>query len=159
VSASAPDGCPLCLAAAAPLLESPRWRIVRHADPVPVAGWMMLVARAHREGPHALDREESMELGPLVAAMSGAVRAATGCERTYLLSFNEAVPHFHMHVVPRHAADPSTASWHLADRYRDTAAGRVAAVDPSDADHAARRVADAALGALSELGFVRHASA
>ncbi len=153
MSAAVGGTCPLCAVAATPFLESPRWLLLRHADPVPIAGWMMLVARAHREGPHALEREEQAELGPLVAAIAGAVRAATGCERTYLLSFNEAVPHVHLHVVPRHAADPTTASWALADRYRDTAAGRTAAVDPAAAEETALGVARLAERALAPFGF------
>jgi len=152
---SVPTGgtCPLCTVAATPYLESPRWLLLRHADPSPIAGWMMLVTRAHREGPHALEREEQAELGALVAAIAAAVRAATGCERTYLISFNEAVPHMHLHVVPRHATDPTTTSWSLADRYRDTAAGRTAAVDPAVADDTARAVARLAERALAPFGF------
>jgi histidine triad (HIT) family protein len=151
---ASPDGaCPLCAVAATPFLESPRWLLLRHADPVPIAGWMMLVARAHREGLHALEREEQAELGALIAAIATAVRAATGCERTYLLSFNEAVQHVHLHVVPRHASDPTTASWALADRYRDTAARRTAAVEAAVADETARTVARLAEQSLARLGF------
>lgn len=114
---------------------------------------MMLVARAHREGPHALERDEQAELGGLVAAIAAAVRAATGCERTYLLSFNESVQHMHLHVVPRHASDATTTSWALADRYRETAAGRSAAIAPLVADEAARAVARHAERALAPFGF------
>jgi diadenosine tetraphosphate (Ap4A) HIT family hydrolase len=153
VSAGAGVACPLCEVAATPFLESPRWLLLRHADPVPIAGWMMLVTRAHREGPHALERDEQAELGSLVAAIAGAVRTATGCERAYLFSFNEAVPHMHLHVVPRHAGDPTTASWALADRYRDTAAARTAAVDPAVADETAHAVARHAERALAPFGF------
>ncbi len=153
MSNAAGIGCPLCSAADAAYLESPRWLLLRHADPTPIAGWMMLVARAHREGPHALAREEQSELGGVVAALCEAVRIATGCERTYLLSFNEAVQHVHVHVVPRHASDATTTSWALADRYRDTALGRSAAVERASADEMASMVARHAERALASFGF------
>lgn len=135
--------------------ESPRWLLMRHADPVPLAGWMMLVARAHRPGLDAMSGEEAAELGVAMAAIAAAVRKVTGCERTYALTFNEAVPHLHLHVIPRHAADASTTSWALADRYRATMRKEVAAADAADAERTARAVAEAALPALAALGFTR----
>ncbi|MEY3027533.1 MAG: hypothetical protein RLZZ238_2430 [Planctomycetota bacterium] len=145
--------CPFCTSTLKVLLESPRWRLVRHADPVAIAGWMMIVTREHRAGPDELDPSESAELGFVIRAVAAAVRAQTGCERTYLLSFNEAVPHLHVHVIPRHAADGSTTSWALADRYRAVARGDVPAAASAEANEVAEAIATRALEALKELGF------
>ena len=133
--------------------ESPRWRLLRHLDPVPVAGWMMLATREHRAGLDALTAEESGELGEVLSEVARAVRLETGCDRTYLLSFNEAVPHLHLHVVPRHAGDARTTSWALADLYRATARREEAAIDPLHAESLARRIGARVAAALATRGF------
>lgn len=134
-------------------LESPRWRLLRHADPVPIAGWMMIATRAHRAGLDEMDAEEQRELGQILARVAGAVRAVTGCERTYAITFNEAVKHLHMHVIPRHASDVSTTSWALADRYRSTMRGEMDAATPQVAEQVAQQIAALAAVSLGEFGF------
>ncbi len=149
--------CQLCGEGLPSLLASPRWRIVRFADPCPLAGWMMLVSRAHRAGPWELDDVEAAEFGAVVGGLSRAVRAATGCERTYLLSFNEAVPHMNLHVVPRHAGDAGTAGWAVADHARAVLGRTRPAVSAEEADALAARVVALAEPALAAVGFVRGA--
>jgi len=156
---ASPSGCVFCDRGQRVYLESPRWLIMRHADPVPTAGWMMVVARAHRGGLDELDAGEASELGQVLAAVAAAVRAETGAERTYGITFNEAVRHLHLHVVPRHAADAGTTSWALADRYRATARGEIAPASADSAERTARAVARRAAPALSLLGFAAPACA
>jgi diadenosine tetraphosphate (Ap4A) HIT family hydrolase len=114
---------------------------------------MMIASRAHRAGAHELDAAEQAELGAVVAAVARAVRAETACDRTYTISFNEAVPHLHVHVIPRHASDPSTTSWALADRYRATARREVEGATASDAERLAVAIAARAARELEHLGF------
>jgi diadenosine tetraphosphate (Ap4A) HIT family hydrolase len=148
------DGtCPFCKVSQTVYLESPRWRLMRHLDPVPIAGWMMIASRAHRSGLDAMTDEEAAEVGTILAAVAAAVRSVTGAERTYGVTFNEAVPHLHLHVIPRHAGDPSTTSWALADRYRATARKELAPADAADAERAAREIAQCAFDRLRTLGF------
>ena len=150
---AAPAACIFCARSQRVYLESPRWLLMRHADPVPLAGWMMVAARAHRGGLDELDAGEAQELGRVLAAVAAAVRAETGCERTYSITFNEAVRHLHLHVIPRHASDASTTSWALADRYRATARGEAAAARPEDAERTALAVAARCRQGLADLGF------
>ena len=150
---SAPASCPFCVRSQTVYLESDRWLLLRHADPVPIAGWMMIAAREHRGGLDELNAQEQGELGVIAAEVARAVRAETGSERTYAITFNEAVRHLHLHVIPRHAADGTTTSWALADRYRSTARGETAPAEPSDAERRARAIAERALPALRGLGF------
>ena len=145
--------CPFCSGAQTVYLESERWQLFRHADPVPLAGWMMLASRAHRGGLDELSPVEQGEAGVILAALAKAVRAETGCERTYSITFNEAVKHLHLHVIPRHASDDSTTSWALADRYRATARKERAPADSADAEATARAVAARCAGPLAALGF------
>lgn len=152
-AAGATPACPFCSGAQAVYLESERWQLLRHADPVPIAGWMMLATRAHRGGLDELSPTEQAEAGVILAALAKAVRAETGCERTYSITFNEAVRHLHLHVIPRHASDATTTSWALADRYRATARKEVDPADPAEAERAARAIAARALADLASLGF------
>jgi diadenosine tetraphosphate (Ap4A) HIT family hydrolase len=85
---------------------------------------MMVASRAHRSGLDEMTPEEAGEIGTILAALAAAVRATTGCERTYSITFNEAVKHLHLHVIPRHANDAATTSWALADRYRSAKSRR-----------------------------------
>jgi diadenosine tetraphosphate (Ap4A) HIT family hydrolase len=157
--ATATDGtCPFCKGAQTVYLEHPRWRLYRHADPVPLAGWMMIASRAHRSGLDAMTPEEAAEIGGFLQAIAEAVRAVTGAERTYSITFNEAVPHLHLHVIPRHASDPTTTSWALADRYRGTAKGEIPAAASDEAERVARAVADRVLISLGPRGFERPAA-
>ncbi len=157
--ATAVDGkCPFCPAAQTVYLESPRWVLLRHLDPVPIAGWMMVATREHRSGLDALSPDEAAEVGPILAAIAESVRAVTGAERTYGITFNEAVRHLHLHVIPRHGDDASTTSWALADRYRATARREIPPAAVDDAERAARAVADHALAKLRALGFAAPAT-
>ena len=153
MSAAGSD-CPFCARRQTIYLESPRWWLLRHADPVPIAGWMMIASREHRGGLDEMTDLEQREAGIILAEVARAVRAETGCERTYSITFNEAVRHLHLHVIPRHAADASTTSWALADRYRATARKEIAPADADAAEATARAVAERCMGALASLGFV-----
>ncbi len=147
------ESCPFCTRAQTVYLSSPRWLVFRHADPVPLSGWMMIATREHRSGLDAMDEYEQRELGTVVAAVARAVREETGCERTYTISFNEAVRHLHIHIIPRHEGDSSTTSWALADRYRATARKERAGADPEDAERTAQAIAQRTLATLGSLGF------
>ena len=48
---------------------------------------------------------EAAGLGPVLRAVTAALREVTGCEKTYVALFAEAegFSHVHFHVVPRHA--------------------------------------------------------
>lgn len=150
---SAGPTCPFCACAQRVYLESERWMLLRHADPVPIAGWMMLASRAHRAGLDELSAAEQSELGPVMSAISRAVREETGCTRTYVIGFNEAVRHLHLHVVPRHPDDPTTTSWALADRYRATARGETPPAAAAEAERRAVAVAARLHPVLRAFGF------
>ncbi len=101
----------------------------------------MLATRAHRSGLEAMSDEESAQLGALLRALAQATQAVTGATRIYSLSFNEAVPHFHMHIIPRFAEHASTQSWALADFYRGVAGGTEHGADAATAARVASEIA------------------
>lgn len=141
MNVDATDGvsdCAICRALACGSPEASfgtrHWRVRRHDDPAPIAGWTIIDLRRHAEGIGSLLEDEARELGPLLRDASAAIQRATGCDRVYVLSFAEVVRHAHLHLVPRHEADPHSAGWSIADLARAVANGRRQAAESSDCD-------------------------
>lgn len=78
------------------------WRVA-HATGTSLPGWLVLLPRRHVTAVHDLTDAEAAGLGSWQVALSRALRAVTGCEKTYVVQFAEAVgfAHVHFHVVPR----------------------------------------------------------
>lgn len=83
------------------------WDVV-HSYNTALPGWLVLVVRRHIESLDQLTDDEAAELGPLIQQVSAALKAVTGCLKTYVIQFAEAQehPHVHFHVVPRMADQP-----------------------------------------------------
>lgn len=79
--------------------------VVAHAFDACLEGWLVVLPRRHVEALDELSGTELAELGPLLGALTAALRAVTGCAKTYVVLLAEAAgfPHVHFHVAPRHA--------------------------------------------------------
>lgn len=128
------------------LLRIGGFRLRRHAPPSPIAGWTIVDLVRHAATIDELSETEAGELGRIVARASAAIRAVTGCERVYVLSFAEAARHVHVHLVPRHEGDPRSTGWAIADLYRGVALGEAAAADEAACLAAAAAIAAALRG-------------
>ncbi len=142
-----PDSCPICTSLEAErdpaeMLRSGGFRIRRHPAPSPIAGWTIVDLVRHAATLDELSPEEAGALGVLVAQAAAAIRAATSCERVYVLAFAEAARHVHVHLVPRHEGDPRTAGWAIADLYRAVAAGEIEAAEEHACEAAARAIVE-----------------
>lgn len=142
------DHCPICRsldgeADSTEILRGGGFRVRRHPAPSPIAGWTIVDLVRHAATIDDLSEQEAGELGRMVARGVGAIRSATGCDRVYVLAFAEAARHVHVHLAPRHAGDPRTAGWAIADLYRSVAAGKVAPADEAACEAAARAIGDA----------------
>jgi diadenosine tetraphosphate (Ap4A) HIT family hydrolase len=86
------------------IVSTPGW-FVAHAFNANLEGWLVVLPWRHIVAIDALDRDEADELGPLLWAVSAALRAIVGCEKTYVLQLAESdgFHHVHFHVVPRSA--------------------------------------------------------
>ena len=84
------------------ILRTPRWDVV-HAFGTSIEGWTVLVVRRHITSVSALTDEEAIDLGQLARDVSGAIEAAVGCDKTYIVQFAEHRdhPHVHVHIIPR----------------------------------------------------------
>lgn len=78
------------------------WRIA-HAFDTTLPGWLVLVPRRHVASIAELTDAEAASLGTWQVQLSRALRAVTGCTKTYLMQFaeKEGFAHVHFHVVPR----------------------------------------------------------
>ncbi len=78
------------------------WRVT-HAFDSALPGWLVAQPRRHVEAIAELRPDEAAELGPLLTDLSRALRAVTGCVKTYVIQLAEAegFAHVHFHVVPR----------------------------------------------------------
>jgi diadenosine tetraphosphate (Ap4A) HIT family hydrolase len=101
-------GCPECdlVRAGRTPLGAPvvrRGPFVVHArpEPTPVPGWLYVAPARHVEQIDELDAGERSALGPLLAEVAAALRAATPCAKVYVSIFAEVLHHCHVHVVAR----------------------------------------------------------
>ena len=96
------------------ILRTPGWDLA-HVFGSDVEGWLVLVVRRHILALADLTDDEAAELGPLIKRVSAALRAVTGCEKTYVAQFAEHPnhPHVHVHLIARPAD--------LADEHRGPA--------------------------------------
>ena len=80
----------------------PRWRVA-HAFGTSLPGWLVVLPRRHVIALDELTAEEAADLGPLLRALTAALREVLGCSKTYVALFAEAegFAHIHFHVVPR----------------------------------------------------------
>ena len=80
----------------------PRWRVA-HAFGTALPGWLVVMPRRHVTALDELTAGEAADLGPLLRAVTAALRDVTGCSKTYVALFAEAEghQHVHFHVVPR----------------------------------------------------------
>lgn len=80
------------------------WRVA-HAFGTAQPGWLVVLPRRHVIALDELSRVEAAALGPVLRAVTSALREVTGCAKTYVALFAEAegFGHVHFHVVPRHA--------------------------------------------------------
>lgn len=135
------SACPECLALADPdtdvILRTARFAVHPVTGGGAVPGWLVVAPLRHVEAIDLLAPEEQRELGPLLAGVGAALRAATPAEKLYVNVFAEVVPHLHVHLIAR---PPE-----LAPERR----GARLFLDPARADPAeVARIAAAVRGAL-----------
>ena len=107
----------------------PGWRAA-HAFGTSLPGWLVVVPRRHVIALDELTAEEAADLGPLLRALTAAMRAVLGCSKTYVALFaeSEGFEHVHFHVVPRSPdLGPGLLGPRVFEHLRGDAAGHVPA--------------------------------
>lgn len=103
------DKCVICdrLSAEDSLVvcETPEWT-VRHSRETNILGYVLIESRRHYLDVSEANDTEAATLGPLLKSVITAIRAVIKPERVYTVTLAEAVPHMHIHVIPRTQAIP-----------------------------------------------------
>jgi diadenosine tetraphosphate (Ap4A) HIT family hydrolase len=83
------------------------WRVA-HAVDTSLPGWLVLVPRRHVTAVADLTDAEAADLGTWQVRLSRALRAVTGCVKTYVVQFaeKEGFDHVHFHLIPRMGDQP-----------------------------------------------------
>lgn len=110
------------------------WLLRHHPLPAPLVGWLVLDTRRHVGGPVDFDAAEAGSFGSTLQRASALVRTLTGCERVYAIAFGEGARHLHLHLIPRHAMDPASEAWKVADLYRAMTRGERPPADAAEVD-------------------------
>lgn len=75
--------------------------VVRHSRETNIPGYLVIEANRHILDLTEATDEEANGYGSLLKQVMSLIRKLTGAERIYTFSLGEAVPHFHVHVIPR----------------------------------------------------------
>jgi histidine triad (HIT) family protein len=97
--------------------------VVSHAPPIegrtPYRGYLFVEPRRHVAGLADLDPAEATEAGRLVTAAAAALRAVAGADHVYAAVIGHAIPHLHIHVIPRYPGTPREWWWTRLDEWPD----------------------------------------
>jgi len=99
-----PDGCLICgqenAAERSVIFRDDLWAC-EICPGFEVPGWIVFRSRRHVIGWPGLSREQQATVGRRIADVVSALSEVTGAEKTYVLTFGEANPHFHALVASR----------------------------------------------------------
>ncbi|MBY0358697.1 MAG: HIT domain-containing protein [Candidatus Obscuribacterales bacterium] len=80
--------------------EDPLW-LVRHSNETNILGYFIIEPKRHFLDLAEATAAESAAYGSLLAKVMKGIHSIVDCQRIYTFSLAEAVPHFHVHVIPR----------------------------------------------------------
>jgi histidine triad (HIT) family protein len=69
-------------------------------------GYLIAETKRHAPGLADLTDQEAQAIGLLVTRLSRALKQEVGAEHVYSFVLGDAVPHLHVHVVPRYPGAP-----------------------------------------------------
>jgi histidine triad (HIT) family protein len=88
-------------------------------------GHLVVEPRRHAPGLADLTDEEARSVGWWSALASRALRDAAGAEHVYACVIGDAVPHLHLHLLPRFPGTPREYWWTRVDEWPDARRGGV----------------------------------
>jgi histidine triad (HIT) family protein len=104
------------------LLWDEEGAVAFHVPPLPVRGdpylgHLLVVVRRHVPGLGDLTDDEGAAVGRAAAALASALALECGATRVHSAVAGLAVPHFHLHLVPRYAETPEDVPWYAVDEW------------------------------------------
>ena len=101
--------------------------IAFHLPPMPKAlepylGYLFVTSRRHVPSFAELDSDEAAAMGVAISRLSAALKAE-GADPVYLAGIGHAVPHLHIHLIPRWPETPTEISWINVDDWEGARRG------------------------------------
>jgi len=103
----------------------------------PYLGHLLIVTRRHVAALSSLTPDESAAVGRAASRVSLALTSAAGAEWVYAAVIGTAVPHFHLHLLPRYPGTPEGVLWYEVDEWEGSVHG-----DASEVGELAARIRD-----------------
>lgn len=103
LTAAAPPSCILCREVSEQphvIYDDAHW-VVRHSTETNILGYLILQAKRHVLDLSAASQAEVMSYGLVLRRTMQAIHEVIEPQRIYTFSIGEAVPHYHLHLVPR----------------------------------------------------------
>lgn len=106
--------------------------IAFHCPPMPQAlepylGYLFVTSRRHAPSFAELDLDEAAAMGRAISKLSAALKEE-GAEPVYLAGIGHAVPHLHVHLIPRWPETPKEISWIKVDEWEGARRGNAEVV-------------------------------
>ena len=107
----AKNNCPDCILCQADfnqdyiVHQDEHW-LIRHSEETNILGYYIIQTKRHILDLGDANQDELSGYGSLLSQLIKSVRKLTACERIYTFSLAEAVPHYHLHVIPRREQFP-----------------------------------------------------
>jgi diadenosine tetraphosphate (Ap4A) HIT family hydrolase len=86
-------------------------------NPRPYLGHLLIVTRRHVARFGDLSEEEAGSVGRAASRLARLLTEAGGAEWVYSAVIGRAVPHFHLHLLPRYAGTPEDVPWYAVDEW------------------------------------------
>jgi histidine triad (HIT) family protein len=86
-------------------------------NPRPYLGHLLVVTRRHVARFGELTADESATVGRMAARLARALTETGGADWVYSAVVGNAVPHFHLHLLPRYPGTPRDVPWHSVDEW------------------------------------------
>lgn len=93
----------------------------------PYLGYLFVTSRRHVPSFAELDPDEAAAMGRAISKLS-AVLKEESAEPVYLAGIGHAVPHLHVHLIPRWPETPAEISWIRVDEWEGARRGNAEVV-------------------------------
>ena len=103
----------------------------------PYLGHLLIVTKRHVAALGSLTGDESAAVGRAASRLSLALTNAAGADWVYAAVIGTAVPHFHLHLLPRYPGTPEEVPWYEVDEWEGGLHG-----DASEIGELATRIRD-----------------
>ncbi len=94
-------GCVFCDFDSRHIIAESEFAFAAHFDCAIKPGHIVVALKEHVVTLSAMTQEQAADIMSLAARVARAAEPVAGCEKFYLASIADAVPHYHIHLLPR----------------------------------------------------------